>query len=207
MQSVDGLQFVMRGRVQTQPSIPRTPDQVLIESVVRGDKRALELLFTRHSARMYRFVLRITANACLSEDVVSEVFLDVWRRADRFHAKSQVSTWLFAIARNKALQALRSRSHERLDEQETATLVDAGSDPEISLQQKSRGSIIRKCLSQLPPAQREIVDLVYYHEKSVAEVAQIVGIPAGTVKTRMFRARSRMAELLAQAGLDNFDEC
>ena len=183
------------------------PDQTLIESVAGGDKQALEQLFTRHSARIYRFVLRITGNAALSEDIVSEVFLEVWRRPDRFEGKAQVSTWMFAIARNKALQALRSRWQKPSDEDGAAEVVESADDPDAAVHEKSRSIVLRKCLSRLSPIQREIVDLVYYHEKSVAEVAQIVGIPAGTVKTRMFRARSRIAELLAEAGLDEFQDC
>ena len=206
MQTAEGLEPVLRKRVRPQPT-SRTPDQELIESVVAGDKYALEQLFTRHSTRIYRFVLRITGNASLSEDIVSEVFLEVWRRPDRFQARSQVSTWLFAIGRNKALQALRSRRQKLIEEDGTADAVDSAGDPEAVLHEKSRSVVLNRCLSLLSPIQREIVDLVYYHEKSVAEVAQIVGIPAGTVKTRMFRARNRIAELLAEAGLENFQDC
>jgi RNA polymerase sigma-70 factor, ECF subfamily len=207
MQTDEGLQPQSQAPVQQRSPISRTPDQVLIESVADGDKHALEQLFTRHSGRLYRFVLRITGNAPLSEDIVSEVFLEVWRRPERFEARSQVSTWLFAIARNKALQALRSRRQNWLDEDGVADLVDSADDPEAALHEKSRSMVLRRCLSLLSPIQREIVDLVYYHEKSVAEVAQIVGIPTGTVKTRMFRARCRIAELLAEAGLDQFQDC
>jgi RNA polymerase sigma-70 factor, ECF subfamily len=205
MQHTNGVQFVLGACPQ--PRIRRTPDQVLIESIVNRDRRALELLFERHSVRIYRFILRFSGNPSLTDDVVSEVFLEVWRRPDGFRGKSQVSTWLFAIARNKALQALRPRSEEQLDDGAAAAIVDTADDPEAAVHRNSRRAIIQKCLLQLPPAQREIVDLVYYHEKSVAEVAQIVGIPAGTVKTRMFHARSRMAELLAQAGVDGLQSC
>jgi RNA polymerase sigma-70 factor (ECF subfamily) len=183
------------------------PDRMLIESVAGGDKQALEQLFARHSARIYRFVLRITGNAALSEDIVSEVFLEIWRRPGRFEGKAQVSTWMFAIARNKALQALRSLWQKPYDEDGAAEVVDSADDPESAVHEKSRSIVLRKCLSRLSPIQREIVELVYYHEKSVAEVAQIVGIPTGTVKTRMFRARSRIAELLAEAGLNEFQDC
>jgi RNA polymerase sigma-70 factor (ECF subfamily) len=162
---------------------------MLIESVAGGDKKALEQLFARHSVRIYRFVLRITGNAALSEDIVSEVFLEVWRRPGRFEGKAQVSTWMFAIARNKALQALRSRWQKPSDEDRAAEVVDSADDPEAAVHEKRRSIVLRECLSRLSPIQREIVDLVYYHEKSVAEVAQIVGIPTGTVKTRMFRPR------------------
>jgi RNA polymerase sigma-70 factor (ECF subfamily) len=114
-----------------------------------------------------------------------------------------VSTWLFAIARNKSISARRYQPDFVADDDD-AIPVGSASDVEANLNQSSRRALIRKCLMQLPPVQREVLDLVYYHEKSVAEVAMIVGIPSGTVKTRMFRARGRMVELLRGAGVVDF---
>jgi RNA polymerase sigma-70 factor (ECF subfamily) len=183
--------------------IDTVSDTVLIASIAKRDKQALELLFARHNVRIYRFVARFTGNSHVTEDVVSEVFLDVWRGADRFRATSQVSTWLFAIARYKAISARKRHPELHIDDDAAADVADTADDPETSLHHSNRSALIRKCLMQLPQAQREILDLVYYHEKTVAEVAQIVGIPSGTVKTRMFRARGRMAELLKGAGVSD----
>ena len=179
---------------------PAVSDEVLIGAIARGDRRALETLYVRHNVRVYRFVLRILGREALAEDVVSEVFLEVWRHAGRFQAKSQVATWLLAIARNKALSGLRRRADEHLDEHEAAAIEDTADGPEVILQTKDRSAAMRKCLSQLSGEHREVIDLVYYHEKSVEEVAQIVGVPTNTVKTRMFYARRRLAELLKAAG-------
>jgi RNA polymerase sigma-70 factor (ECF subfamily) len=179
-----------------------TRDEDLIESIARGDKGAMRVLYLRHSVRIYRFILRLTQNTALSEDLVSEVFLHVWRQADAFEAKSKVSTWLLAIARYKAFSALRRRSDEQLDDVTAAAIEDPADDPEIAFQGRQRSALIGKCLMKLPPAHRQVIDLVYYHEKTIDEVARIVGIPAGTVKTRMFYARARMAELLAEAGVE-----
>jgi RNA polymerase sigma-70 factor (ECF subfamily) len=178
-----------------------TSDEALIGLIAEGDKRAMQLLYARHNVRVYRFILRLTGNQSLAEDLVSEVFLDVWRQAEGFEAKSQASTWLLAIARYKALSALRRRTDEQLDEQMAATIEDTAADPETVVYTKDRNTIVQKCLKQLSPAHREVIDLVYYHEKSVDEVAKIVGVPAATVKTRMFYARSKMADLLHQAGV------
>ena len=134
--------------------------------------------------------------------MLSEVFLYVWRRAEAFEAKSKVSTWLLAIARYKAISALRRRCDEPLDDARAATVEDPADNPETAVHAEQRSALIRRCLTQLSPAHRQVIDLVYYHEKSVEEVAQVVGIPASTVKTRMFYARARMAELLAKAGAD-----
>ena len=107
-----------------------------------------------------------------------------------------------AIARYKALSALRRRPDEELDDETAAAIEDPGDDPETALEKKDKGEILRKCLTALSPEHREIIDLVYYHEKSVEEVAEIVGIPENTVKTRMFYARKRLAELLKAAGVE-----
>jgi RNA polymerase sigma-70 factor (ECF subfamily) len=179
---------------------PNASDDELIKAIALGDRHAMEVLYSRHHVRVYRFSLRITGNATLSEDIVSEVFLDVWRCAHGFKASSQVSTWLLAIARNKSLSAVRRRVDAPLDDDKVTTIEDPADDPEVLLHNKDRSALIRDCLSQLSAAQREVMDLVYYHEKSVEEVAQIVGAPASTVKTRMFYARQRMGELLKVAG-------
>src|SRR6478735_12533797 len=176
-------------------------DEALIGLIAEGDKRAMQVLYARHNVRVYRFILRMTANQSLAEDLVSEVFLDVWRQAENFESKSQVSTWLLAIARYKSLSALRRRTDEPLDDHMAATIEDTADNPETVVHNMDRSIIVQKCLRQLSPAHREVIDLVYYHEKSVDEVAQIVGVPAATVKTRMFYARSKMADLLKQSGV------
>ena len=178
-----------------------TSDEALIGLIANGDKRAMQVLYARHNVRVYRFIVRLTGNQTLAEDLVSEVFLDVWRQAEGFEAKSQVSTWLLAIARYKALSALRRRTDEHLDDQMAAAIEDTADNPETIVGTKDRNTIVQKCLTQLSAAHREVIDLVYYHEKSVDEVARIVGVPPATVKTRMFYARNKMADLLKQAGV------
>jgi RNA polymerase sigma-70 factor (ECF subfamily) len=197
------IEYVLRDRASPHFKAPvrETSDEALIRLIADGDKRAMQVLYARHNVRVYRFILRLTGNQSLAEDLVSEVFLDVWRQADGFEAKSQASTWLLAIARYKALSALRRRTDEHLDDQMAATIEDTADDPETVVYTKDRYTIVQKCLKQLSPAHREVIDLVYYHEKSVDEVAKIVGVPPATVKTRMFYARSKMADLLHQAGV------
>jgi RNA polymerase sigma-70 factor (ECF subfamily) len=177
-------------------------DESLVAAIAKGDKRALQVLFGRHNVRVYRFVLRFLNDEALAEDMVSEVFLDVWRQAERFERRSQVSTWLMAIARNKALSALRRRSTEELDEEVAEFIEDPSDTPEVSMQKRQQTTVLQECLTQLSAAHREIVDLVYYHEKTIEEVAEIISVPVNTVKTRMFYARKRIAELMNAKGLD-----
>jgi RNA polymerase sigma-70 factor (ECF subfamily) len=186
------------------PTAPRqaTSDEALIERIAAGDKLAIQVLFARHHVRVYRFVLRIVRSQTMAEDLISEVFLDVWRQAGRFNGHSAVSTWLLAIARFKALSALRRRTEDQLDDETAAAVEDLSDGPEVLAQKKVSGAILQRLLGELSPEHRMIIDLVYYHEKSIEEVAEIVGIPENTVKTRMFYARKRLAELLAANGLD-----
>ena len=178
-----------------------TSDETLIRAIAAGDRRAMQAPYARYSVRIYRFVLRLTNDRSLAEDIASEVFIDVWRGAEGFKVKSQVSTWMLAIARHKALSALRRRSDERLDENATA-IADPADDAETTVDKRDRNALVQHCLSQLSVLHREVLDLVYYHEKSVDEVAEIVGAPANTVRTRMFYARKRMQTLLEAAGVD-----
>ena len=177
-------------------------DEELLHRVAKGDRLAIQALFARHNVRTHRFVLRMVNDSALAEDIVSETFIEVWRNADRFEGYSQVSSWILAIARFKTLSALRRRKEGQLDEAVAEAIPDSADDPERIMLQKDRAAILRQCLSHLSGAHREIIDLVYYHEKSVEEAAAIVGVPANTAKTRMFHARKRMSELLKQAGVD-----
>ncbi|HET7849704.1 MAG TPA: sigma-70 family RNA polymerase sigma factor [Pseudolabrys sp.] len=179
-----------------------TSDEVLIGRIAAGDRTAMQVLFARHHVKVYRFVLRLVRNEAAAEDLISEVFFDVWRNAAKFEGRSAVSTWLLGIARFKALSALRRKPEEELDDETAEAIEDTSDDPEAALAKKDKGAVLRQCLSALSAEHREIVDLVYYHEKSVEEAAQIVGIPEATVKTRMFYARRKLGELLKQHGVE-----
>jgi RNA polymerase sigma-70 factor (ECF subfamily) len=177
-------------------------DEELITRIARGDRLAMQVLFARHNLRVFRFVVRLVKDEGLAEDMIGEVFLDVWRQAGRFEARSSVSTWLLSIARFKALSALRKRREDQLDEDMAGEIEDDRDTPEVALLKDDKGAAIRACLGRLSAEHREVVDLVYYHEKSLAEVAAITGAAEATVKTRLFYARKKLSELLAEAGID-----
>ncbi len=118
---------------------------------------------------------------------------------DASSSRSAVSTWLLAIARYKALSARRRPRDAELDDAAAGRVVDPADTPEVALQRKDDSDMLGRCLAQLSPEHCEVIDLVYYHEKSVAEVAAVVGIPEATVKTRMFYARKKLAQLVQAA--------
>jgi RNA polymerase sigma-70 factor, ECF subfamily len=179
-----------------------TSDEVLIAKIAQGDRLAMEALFARYRVRVYRFVLRMVRNEATAEDLNSDVFLDVWRQAGTFEGRSAVSTWIFSIARFKALTVLQRRPEEELDEEKAGAIVDQADDPEVALAKKDKAAVLRQCLVKLSAEHREIVTLVYYQHKSVEDVAGIIGIPEATVKTRMFYARKKLSELLNEQGIE-----
>jgi RNA polymerase sigma-70 factor (ECF subfamily) len=174
-------------------------DETLIRRIAGGDQLAMRALVARHQVLLYRFLVRMVRDEALAEELLSDVFLDVWRHAEQFEGRATVSTWLLAIGRYKALSGLRRRIEVELDDETAAAIADPTDDPEILLQKKHSGEVLRRCVTALSPAQGQIIDLVYYHEKSISEVAEIVGIPEATVKTRMFYARRKLAELVQAA--------
>ena len=179
----------------------RIADEALIRQIAGGNKLAMRALFARHQVKVYRFALRIVRDTALAEDVVSETFIDAWQHADRFEGRSTASTWLLGIARHKALTAANRRPTESIDCEMAQNVVDPSGDPEADLGRKDRGAIIRRCLQALSPEHAEIIDLVYYQEKSIKEIVEILGIPENTVKTRMFYARKRLAALIEAEGI------
>ena len=198
MQYADAIAAKATGR----RGATETSDEVLVGLIARGDKDAMEVLYRRYSVRVFRFLLRFVDGEATAEDLVSEVFVEAWRKAGQFAARSSVSTWLLAIARYKALSALRKRSADGLADDVIEFIEDPSDDAQTALEKTERAEILRDCLKQLSPAHREIVDLVYYHERSIDDVAAIIGVPQNTVKTRMFYARKRIGELLVARGFE-----
>jgi RNA polymerase sigma-70 factor (ECF subfamily) len=181
-------------------SVCACSDEILVERIAAGDKHAMQVLFARHRTPVYRWLLRFVGNETVAEDLLSDVFFDVWQQAGRFEGRSAVTTWLLSIARFKALSARRRRTHtEQLNEVIEATVADSADTADVVLEKKHQGEMLRDALTKLSPEHREIIDLVYYHEKSVDDAAQILSIPSATVKTRMFYARKKLAELVQGA--------
>jgi RNA polymerase sigma-70 factor, ECF subfamily len=158
-------------------------DETLVARIAAGDKLAMQVLFARHRTPVYRWLLRFVGNETVGH----------------FEGRSAVTTWLLSIARFKALSARRRRTHAELDETIETNVADGADNPEITLQKKNRGEQVRAAMMKLSADHRDILDLVYYHENSVDDCALILNIPVATVKTRMFYARKKLAELVQEA--------
>jgi RNA polymerase sigma-70 factor, ECF subfamily len=177
-------------------------DRQLIAGIASEDQRALRTLIARHQLRVFRFIVRLVRDEAVAEELTNEVFLEAWRHAKSFEGRASPSTWLLSIAHNRAVSSLRKRREQSWDEEKANEIADTDDDPEVVAQKADKGAVMRRCLDGLSPEHREIIDLVYYHEQSITEASQVLGIPEATVKTRMFYARKRLSELLKAAGVD-----
>jgi RNA polymerase sigma-70 factor, ECF subfamily len=174
---------------------PDIPSDEVFRRIASGDRLAMSTLFARYRVLIYRWLLRSVGDTALAEDLLNDVFLEVWRNAGSFDGRSSVSTWLLALARRTALSAHRSKPHDKLDAELAPTVLAASDEPDQPLQ-RDRAAVLRHSLAQLSSEHREALDLVYYHRKSLKEVSQIVGMGEQTVKTHMCDARKRLAELV-----------
>jgi len=129
-------------------------DEALIEAIAAGNQFAMRTLYTRHNARVARFITHLVTDTAGAEDLVNEVFIDVWSEAGRFEGRSRVSTWILSIARFKALSALRPRRETEVDEAAMETIVDTADTPEQTMLEHDRSVALRRCLAQMSRAHR-----------------------------------------------------
>ncbi len=179
-----------------------TDDFQLMRRTAKGDRAALSALFARHYTRVFRFAARMVNSEPLAEEIANEVFMEIWQHADRFEGQSSVSTYCLAIARFKALSHMRRRREVAVDDEQMMALVDDADTPEVAAQVRSKAVALRAAVDALPEEFRSVIDLSYYHEMSLKEIATVLSIPPETVKTRIFRARKRLVNLLQDAGID-----
>ena len=187
------------------PDAAAPSDDVLISRMASGEQAALRALMDRHQVRISRFVRRFVSDRSLVEDLVCDTFFAAWQQAPHFENRSSVATWLMAIARYKALSA-RERQilpTEPLDDVLATTIVDTGLQPDCAVERDDWGRFLRQCLGSLPAEQAQLIELVYYRDKSIKEVALLMGIPENTVKSRMFLARKKLAAMLNAATVVN----
>lgn len=184
---------------ETQPAarpidLPVDRDAELIGLVAGGDRHAFEVLYRSYFPRLTRFLNRMTRSAQLIEEIVNDVMLVVWQKADSFDGSCKVSTWVFAIAYRRACKMLH-RLDEPLDCFPDALAGDANCQPERHFEEHCLAHALGEALGALPLAQRAAFQLAFYHDMSCAEIAEIMDCPVNTVKTRLFHARRRLALL------------
>lgn len=171
----------------------------LVGLVAMEDVRAFEALYRAYHPRLRRFLRGMLRQPTMVDEVLDDTMLVAWRKAHTFDATSRVSTWLFAIAYRQALKALRRLDWSLPDPiDEPAAPRDHEPDGELAHSQLREQ--LDAVLAQLTPEHRAVIDLTYFHGYSCKEIAEVVGCPVATVKTRMFYARRHMKTLLGDEG-------
>lgn len=180
-----------------------TPDdEELLGRIAAGSQSALSDFYRRYQGRVYSYALQRLGNQADAAEVLNEVMLEVWRGAKRFEARAKATTWLLGIAHHKSIDLLRKRGRHQVDSLDFE-IDDERPDPDpgpAAVAGAQEGSQVRICLDQLPDAQRHVVYLTFFEELSYPEIARILEIPEGTVKTRMFHARKLLYRCLEGLG-------
>jgi RNA polymerase sigma-70 factor (ECF subfamily) len=181
-----------------QPEQAQTTDIDILRSIARGDEQALSALYDRYRLILFGLILRILHSRPEAEDVLQEVFLQVWRKASDFdEARGRPFTWLVTLARSRAIDRLRSLgSRERTAQEAARDVSDTVSDAADDAVKSEQGEIVRRALSELPEEQRRALLLAYFEGLTQSEIAERLGTPLGTVKTRMRSGMIRLRELL-----------
>lgn len=182
--------------MQAQPS--QIADDDLLEAVSQGDESALAALYDRYRLILFGLILRILHDRQESEDVLQETFLQVWRRAEDFDpSRGRAFTWLVTIARSRALDRVRRLGpRSRFVEADEQPVNDKVIDTAQELVKSEQGEIVRQALRGLPEEQRRTLLLAYFEGLTQAEIAERLGDPLGTVKTRMRSGLIKLRELL-----------
>lgn len=168
-----------------------TADWTLIGRIGGGDEAALAELYRRYHGHLHRFVRRITRQPDCCDEVINDVLLVVWRKAAVTEPLSKASTWILGIAYRRALKVLERQGRDPVAFDEDALASVATDD---IADQLSADSMAEQALALLSPAQRAVMELVYYHGLHYQEIATVLECPENTVKTRMFHARKRLRE-------------
>jgi RNA polymerase sigma-70 factor (ECF subfamily) len=175
-------------------------DEALVALVARGDEPALAELYDRHGRVAYGLAFRVVRDERLAEDAVQDAFLSVWRTAAGFRAeRGKASTWIFTLAHRRAVDTVRREERRRADplrDEAHAALADERGSTEDAAWERFERERVLAALAQLPDQQREAIELAYYGGYSQSELAERLGVPLGTIKSRMFAGLARLRELL-----------
>jgi RNA polymerase sigma-70 factor (ECF subfamily) len=168
----------------------------LLARIARGDRGAFERLYRAYLPRLTRFLQQLTRRPQAVEEAINDTMFVVWRKAASYNSESKVSTWIFAIAYRRGLKLLK-RFDDPVADDNDLTLTDEGATERGVMQQELR-AVLGAAMAQVSAEQRAVIELTYYQGCAYREIAEIMGCPVDTVKTRMFHARRRLRQLLAE---------
>jgi RNA polymerase sigma factor (sigma-70 family) len=200
MISAPAVLALPRGPSARSRSVPRDfahlSDEALVALVARGEEWAIAELYDRHGRLAYGLALRILRDPALAEDAVQDAFLAAWRAAARFvPERSKASTWLLTLVHRRAVDLVRREERRRAEPLDTVEPASGEATDEVVWLRFERERV-QEALRALPDTQREALELAYYGGFSQSELADRLGQPLGTIKSRMFAGLSRLRELL-----------
>jgi RNA polymerase sigma-70 factor (ECF subfamily) len=191
-------------RIDPMADLRALADEDLMHLVQRGDPRALEALYERHSTAAFSLAYRMLGTRAAAEDVVQEAFLSVWRSGGRYdRARGSVRTWTLGIVHNRAIDALRRTTvhdRRRAADETAAERLEAPENTEVEVARRDEARVVRSALESLPPEQGRVIELAYFGGFSHSEIAEMLDAPLGTVKGRMRLGLEKMHSALAADG-------
>lgn len=171
---------------------------MILQKVASKDEPAFAEFYHLFESRLYRFIQTKINDPFEAADILNEVFLDVWKQADRFKAQSKVSTWLFSIAHYKTIDKLRKKRPEQITDEQLSELSDESPDTLSNMISHQNSKEVHQCIDTLKPAHRAVMELTFFEDMAYKDIAVIVDCPENTVKTRMFHAKQAMKRCLTR---------
>lgn len=181
-------------------------DEILLHKVAGQDEEAFGELYHRFALSLYNFLARMCGDTAVAEDILQEVFVAVWKGASRFRGEAKVKTWLFNIAYKQAATWLRRRGNRPDVGALSVDDLPLGEDIEKQTHKRWRDQRVRQAVEKLSPDHRVVVVLAFYYNLSYTEIAQVMGCPVGTVKSRMSYARQQLGQLLADVNKPEYED-
>lgn len=177
-------------------------ESALLARIAGGDRRAFETLFATYGRRIFRYAMRMIGDVSKAEEVTNDVMIEVWKGASSFQGRSRPSTWILGITRHRCLNAVRGKPRVTVDIDDPSVVLETDDSGERNADADDTRRTLREAVLELSPEHREVIELTFYHSRSYQEIADIVGCPENTVKTRMFHAKKRLREILKVGGRD-----
>jgi RNA polymerase sigma-70 factor (ECF subfamily) len=181
---------------------PEPDDAELVRRIARSERSALEALYVRHQTALFRYLLHFTSDRGAAEELLQDTLVAVWKNAQSFGGRSSVAAWLFGIARRRAFKRLRRRGPEHVELEAAAGVADSEPDPETALLAQVERAQLVEAVGRLAAMHQEILLLAFVQQLSYAEIAEVLGVPVGTVKSRLHAAKRALRDGLGAIDKD-----
>ena len=174
---------------------------VWLERIAKRDRGAFEELYREYGPRVFRFTVRMIRDETKAEEVTNDVMVEVWKSAGKFQGRSAASTWIFSIARHRALNAVRRKTIPTTNLDDSPEPLDESEDPLAATDESTTSNLLHTAIEHLSRDHREVIELTFFQGLNYKEIAQIIECPEGTVKTRMYHAKKQLGPLLTSMGV------